>query len=437
MSTTVSTPHPLIGALSNRNFVFMWIGGSISVLGSQFSMIALPWLILQLTNDPQAVGFVLALAGLPRALFMLMGGAITDRISPRMILLVCDWLNFVLAALIAALVITHTMQVWMVYVFSLLTGLISGFVIPAANTIAPLVLDEKDLQAGNSLSMSTGQLMGFAGPALAGIIIGSYNKSIEGVALAFAIDAVSFAISAMALGLMSDVSRPAPKENADQKREDMLQSIWEATRYLAGNSSLRLIFLVISLVNLFFTGPLLVGIPVLADQRLGEGAAGFGWLMSAYAGGNLLGYLLAGALPKPTGRTFSLIMVSLVAAFGVILAALGWITSLWLDFGLMLALGVGNGYVGLILFTWIQNDTPREMLGRMMSMVMLSSMGLVPISQAIAGSLLKWNLTGLFVFSGASVVMVAIWMAFNPALKDVSEAMLGMNQKPSLDTSAG
>lgn len=219
MSEQVNTQHPFLRALSNRDFRLLWMGGSISVLGSQFSMIALPWLVLQLTDDPQALGLVLALAGLPRAIFILYGGVITDRFSPRKILLVCDWINFVLSGMIAALVFTAYMQVWMVYIFSLVIGMIAGFVIPAANSITPLILRDQDLQAGNSISMGTMQLMGFVGPAMAGVIIGSSSQSIEGVAIAFAIDSVTFAFSAVMLGLMRAGDRqqvPVPEGRAPE-----------------------------------------------------------------------------------------------------------------------------------------------------------------------------------------------------------------------------
>lgn len=424
MTEQAKVPHPMMGALSNRNFRLLWMGGSISVLGSQFSLIALPWLVLQLTNDPAALGLVLALAGLPRAIFMLVGGAVTDRFSPRKILLTCDWINFVLAGLIAALVVTHNIQIWMVYLLGLATGLLSGFVIPAANSIAPLVLEERDLQAGNSLSMGTSQLMGFVGPALAGVIIGSYAKSMEGTALAFAVDSASFAFSAIMLGLMRGGDRTLASQAGRPASEGMWASIITSVRYLFQQDSLRLIFTVMCLTNLLFTGPLLVGIPVLANQRLVEGAAAFGLLMSGYAGGNLFGYLLAGGLPRLTGRMLSLVIVTLIASFGLALAAFGWITSTWLDFAIILALGVGNGYIGLVLFTWLQQRTPKDMLGRVMSMVMLASMGLVPLSQAISGAVSKWNLTGLFALSGGLMVLVAFWLALQPGLKVLSRDMV-------------
>jgi MFS family permease len=171
--TAKTTPpkNPMLRVLGLRDFRLLWIGGTISVLGSQFSMIAMPWLVLQLTNDPLALGIVLALEGIPRAIFMLVGGVASDRIPPRTILLACDWMNFGLSGLAAALVFTGGMQVWMLYILSLVVGLLSGFVIPAANSIVPRLVPEGDLQAGNSITMGSSQLAGFIGPSLAGIII--------------------------------------------------------------------------------------------------------------------------------------------------------------------------------------------------------------------------------------------------------------------------
>src|SRR5512134_615211 len=166
MNIETNSTHPLLHIFSIRDFFLLWTGSTISLLGSQFTLIALPWLVLQLTGDPLALGLVLALGGIPRLLFMLAGGAISDRFLPRTILIACDWANFVLAGLTAALIFAGAMQLWMLYVLSLLTGLLSSLVIPAANSMAPLLVPENDLQAGNSILMGSSQLANFVGPAL-------------------------------------------------------------------------------------------------------------------------------------------------------------------------------------------------------------------------------------------------------------------------------
>src|SRR5436190_18393068 len=103
---------------------------------------------------------------------------------------------------------------------------------------------------------------------------------------------------------------------------------------------------------------------------------------------------------------------------------MGWSSIMWLDFGLMLALGIGNGYIAILLITWIQQSTPKETLGRMMSILMLSNIGLSPISQAVAGAVSKWTLTGLFVVDGSLIVLLAIWMATQPALRTLSQSLI-------------
>ena len=420
-----ASTNSMVQILSIRDFVLLWIAGSISVLGSQFSLIAMPWLVLQLTGDPLALGMVLALGGIPRAVFIPLGGAITDRFSPRIILLICDWLNFVLAALAAVLVYFGIMQVWMIYLFSLTTGLLAGFVMPASTSILPTLVPEADLQVGNSITMGSSQLAGFIGPALAGIVIGIYSHSNFGIAIAFAVDALSFVLSALALTLMSAGRRLQGTDAVVQAGEAIWSSIHEAFGYLWSHPGMQVRFIFMAAVTLFFRGPLLVGIPVLADQRLPEGARAFGLLMSALAGGNLLGFILAGALPKPGGRALSIIFIVLLVAFGVVLVSLGWITLTWIDFVLILMLSVGNGYIVISIITWIQQRTPREMLGRIMGMLMLATIGLVPLSQALSGAVIRWNLTGLFVLGGGLVLLTALWVAFQPAFKALSSEMSG------------
>jgi MFS family permease len=414
--------NPMLKIMSLRDFRLLFSGATTSLLGDQFAFIATPWLVLKLTGDPLALGIVLALEGIPRSIFMLLGGAITDRISPRIIMLLSDIIRFVLTALMALAIFTGTVQIWMLYVFGLGFGLVSGFAIPAGNSIVPMLVEEQDLAAGNSMMMGTGQLVGFIGPTIAGILIGRFSQSPLGIGLAFGIDAVSFAVSAITLWIMRGGGKRQVSSSSKQK-ENVWDSILAGMKYLWTEKPLRVMFMVMMALNFLFVGPILVGIPVLASQRLPEGAVAFGLLMSAYAGGNLAGYLLAGSLPRPTGKTMQILLISLLAGFGLALASFGFIRTTLVDFCLMLLLGVGNGYIGITLFTWIQTRTPREILGRMMSMIMLASTGLVPISQAASGALSKWSLTSLFAGAGAAILLVTFWTAIQPELKTFTNSM--------------
>jgi hypothetical protein len=107
----------------------------------------------------------------------------------------------------------------------------------------------------------------------------------------------------------------------------------------------------------------------------------------------------------------------------VVIGGLGFIPSTWVDFGLLLLLGSGNGYIAIILFTWMQTRTPKEMLGRMMSILMFSNTGLVPVSQALSGAVSKWDLTFLFASAGSLVLLVTLWAVFQPGFKAFSESL--------------
>ena len=110
-----ASPTNILGI---RNFRLLWIGEGISLLGDQFYMIALPWLVLLLTENALAVGTVLATAGIPRALFMLLGGALTDRFTPRKLMINSNMARMILTGLLAALVMTNLIQLWMLYAFA-------------------------------------------------------------------------------------------------------------------------------------------------------------------------------------------------------------------------------------------------------------------------------------------------------------------------------
>ncbi len=415
--------NPVLRVLSLGDFRLLFGGATTSILGDQFALIATPWLVLQLTRDPLVLGIVMALGGIPRAVFMLLGGAVTDRFSPRRIMIISDSLRLGFTALMALAVLSGNVHLWMLYVFSLGFGLVAGFAIPATNSIVPMLVEERDLQAGNSIILGSNQLVGFIGPTMAGLLIAGFSKSLLGIGLAYGLDALSFAVSAGALLLMRGGAGLSAASGDPSGAESIWASILVGLRYLWNDRALRLMFLVVTIVNFLFIGPLMVGIPVLANRFLPGGAIAFGLLVSGLAGGNLAGYLLAGPLPRPGGKTMKYFLLGALAAFGLAIASLGFIRSTELDFIIMILLGLGNGYLIIIVLTWIQSRTPKMILGRTMSMLMLSTSGLSPISQAISGAAIKGSIVVLFAAAGALIFLVPLGIANRPELELFSESL--------------
>ncbi|MDI7275525.1 MAG: MFS transporter [Anaerolineae bacterium] len=407
--------NPMLNALGRRDFRLLWIGQGASSLGDQFTAVALPWLVLQLTGDPLALGATLALQGLPRALFLLVGGAITDRFSSRAVMLICDAVRLAVTALLAVLVFAGQTQMWVLYAVAVIAGIVSGFFTPAANSIVPTLVAPEELQAANSVSMGTVQLTSLVGPVLAGGLIAllgpegqsAPQRAMAGMTLAFATDAASFAASLVTLWLIR--ARPVrPAHSADLAR--MLASVGEGIGYAWRDATLRTALVIIAIAPFLSTGPSLVGLPVLAKVRLTEGAAALGLIMGSNAAGNLLGYVAAGMVKV---RRLGTLVPGLVAVLGAGLALLGLVQATPAACAITLVLGAANGFFAIIFFTWLQKRTPAEMLGRMMSLLFFFNVGLTPLSQALAGALVRLNLTGLFLASGALLVLLGLWTLSN------------------------
>ena len=268
MTAATATQNPMMRVIALGDFRLLFAGTSLSLLGDQFALIATPWLVLQMTNDPVMLGMVLALEGLPRAGFMLIGGAVSDRLSPRRLMLVADMIRLVLTVLMSVAVFSSAVEIWMVLVFALGFGTVAGFSVPAENSIVPLLVHKNDLQAGNALMMGVGQIAGFVGPSLAGIVIGAYAHSLAGVGYAYAIDAVSFAVSAICLYLIRGAR---PLANAGAAAEGVFAAIAAAFAFVWNDAAMRLMFVILAAINFLLIGPLLIGIPLLAKSRLPEG----------------------------------------------------------------------------------------------------------------------------------------------------------------------
>jgi MFS family permease len=430
-----------------RNFRLLWIGENISLLGDQFYMIALPWLVLQLTDgDALATGTVLAVAGIPRALFILIGGAITDRFAPRSIMLASNILRGVLVGFMATLVLGNLIELWMLYVFALLFGLMDAFFFPAQSAMVPQIVGKEDLQAGNSLVQGTAQLSLFAGPILAGFMIAMLGDSTEvivdgvietvpniaGLGIAFVVDASTFLVSAIALWMMR-IEHVERKHQETEQSESVLSSIRAGMANVWNDMTMRIIFFIVVAINFFFNGPITVGIPILSDTRFPEGAAAFGMIFAAFGAGALIGIVLAGVLPKPAPHRLGITLMLMVSIMGFGLASYGFIYSTILAIVVAVIIGVANGYINIFYITWLQGRTPTEMLGRVMSLVMFASVGLSPISNALAGAFIDLNDTLLFAVAGGSLVLVAFLATLTPAARNMGLELEEMQEMTVAD----
>ena len=420
----------------DSNFRWMTGGAFLSMLGDQFTLIALPWLVLQMTGDTLVLGTVLALISIPRALFILIGGALVDRHSPKQVLMVSKYVNLVLLATLAGLVLAGMLTLWMVYALSLGIGLATAFSIPAGTAMMPNVVARSQLQAANGVNLGLRQLTMFLGPLAAGLLIALFGDAAApgidgaaagaranatGIGLAFALDALSFAVSAWTLSKVQ--THPAIPAASAAAPQPVWTSVLQGLTHFWRDRELRTCFLYWSAVALFIMGPVHIAIPVLASSTPQLGAAAFGTIVGAHGAGTLLGMVMSGMLPRLRIGSLGMTILAFDAIIGALFIPMGLITAVWQGAALMLAIGLLGGFMQVSVFTWIQQRVPPALIGRAMSLFMFIFMGLAPISAAVTGWVMKSiTLTQLFAASGGTLVLLtAVALVLTPMRRVTDE----------------
>ena len=401
ISAPVAAGHPL----RNLDFRLLWMGRTISNLGDQFYLVALPWLVLELTNSSLVLGTVMMVETIPTAELMLVGGAVSDRMSPRHVWIATTATRTLAVLVIGGLILAHIVALWQIFALALIFGAADAFATPAAQTLLPSIVEPEELPAANSLTQASQQFTMIAGPAPAGIIVKSF-----GLGWAFIVDAVSFLFMIAAIWRLPD-----PPRSPAVARKSLLHSIGEGLQYINRDAALRSLFLVAAALNFCLTGPVSIGLAWIA-KTLFESPIAFSILVSAVALGSLLGVLVAGVV-KPRRRGPMMLVMS--ACIAICSALLGLLVHLWLLAGVLVIMGAAAGFLNIHIVSWVQRRVEREMLGRAMSVLMLAWLGIAPISLLIAGFAVKWSVSAMFLSSATLMLCVTILAATTRGVRDI------------------
>ena len=269
-----------MGVLKLREFRLLFGAQAVSVLGDRMVAIALAFAVIELGGSASEIGLVLAARTLPMVLTLLIGGVVSDRISRRAVMVAADLARLLTQGAIAVLLISGVAEIWMIAVLSGLTGAATGFFNPASTGLLPVIVPTERLQEANGVratALSGGEIVG---PAIAGVLIAAV-----GAGWAMAIDALTFAVSALfllGLRLPERVPRASTTFLADLREGwGMFRSLtWVWTFVLAAGIG-----------NLIWGAWSTLG-PVVAERELG-GAAAWGTVLGATGIGALIGALMA------------------------------------------------------------------------------------------------------------------------------------------------
>jgi hypothetical protein len=361
-------------ALRIRDFALLWAGMSVSLIGDGVYFVALAWQVYDLSGSPTALSLVGVAWTLPLALFVLLGGVVTDRVERRRVMIAADLVRALAVAVIGVLSLSGVIELWHLVVMAALFGTGEAFFGPAFTSIVPQIVPRELLLQANALDQFVRPL-GFMllGPALGGWIVATF-----GPGEAFVFDAGTFLVSALALAFLSP--RPlAVREEATS----LLRDVREGFGFVRARPWLWATLVAAAIFLLAYWGPIDVLVPYRVRNELGADAGDYG-LILAFGG---LGSIAAAALVGRRGlpRRHITVMYFSWAIGSLALVGLGVGTAVWQLMGFMFVEGAFFTAGIVIWGTLLQTHVPGELLGRVTSLDWFVSTSLVPISFALTG----------------------------------------------------
>ncbi|BCI51783.1 MFS transporter [Mycolicibacterium litorale] len=381
-----------VRSLRIRNYRLFFTGHSISVTGTWMQRVAQDWLVFEITDSPVAIGIALALQFGPILLLGIWGGVIADRVDRRTTLIVTQVIQLILALVLGVLAVASVIELWMVFLFALLLGLVTVVDQPVRQSfVANLV--HRDSYANAQVLNSTAQNLGkFIGPAIAGAVI-----AWQDVGAAFLINALSFVAMLVALALMKRselLPQPRLARGKGQAREGVV--------YVWRHPQLRIAMVLLVVVSVLGQNFRVV-FPIIGAMFGGDAGA-YGSLMAALGLGALVAALFTAA--RETATTGSLVVAAI--GFGVLSTVLAGSPGLTFALVVTAGLGVTNFVFNTLVRTVMLLVSDAQMQGRVMALHGLVFLGSTPIGGLIIGWVCEqWGVRVGLLVGGVSVLLSA------------------------------
>ncbi len=377
--------------LRHRDFRFLWLAQSASVLGDAIVTVALALYVIDLTGSATDLGFVLAAHAIPLVGFILIGGVWADRLPRHRLMIATDLVRFALHGLLAVLIITGEVEIWQIVAIEVAFGFAEAFFRPAASGLLPQTVPESDIQEANAVTSMFNSFAEFAGPAVAAALVVGI-----GAGAAFALDAATFLLSALFL------SRVRPRvrgQEAGAERRGVLAELRAGYREVRSRAWVWVTLASISVSLFVALAPWYVLGPVIALKQYDDVAI-YGAVAAAFGAGLVIGSLIGvGWKPRYPMR---LGMVFLLAWPPAMMLYAGGVTLAVVIPAIAFA-GLGIALFEVWWLTALADRIPPEKLSRVTSYDWMVSLGLLPLGYLLAGPLAH-ALGAVEVFLGGCVL---------------------------------
>lgn len=368
--------------LINRRFALLWSGQTISWFGDSVYMIALLWLVQDLTGSRAMMGLVAACRSLP-SLMGFLAGALVDRWDRRRIMISADLARGLIVMTVPLLAWVGLLRAWQLPVVAACLGLVAVFFVPARQALLPVLVEGDDLVSANALMTISMQLIHAVGFAAGGLLI-----SVVGILPFFVINTATFGVSALNIYLLDPGSTFTARKATDpgtaqgSRRSRLAAELRTGILFIIRHPALsRLVPLTLAMN--FFIVPLFVLLPSWARDQLGGDAATYGFLQTAHMLGMAGGALLVTQLARRSrGAT---VLLSILTVQGLALVGLALSRSVPAAIAAMAAFGLLDAVVVITFTSHFQRIIPRGMMGRVFGAFETFTQILVPAGQAIGG----------------------------------------------------
>lgn len=392
----------LVLPLRHRDFLLLWTGQTVSSFGNNVQSVAKPFQLLALGATPVELGIAVAIRLAASIAFLLVGGAIADRLPRRRLIIASDLVGGCVAAAVALLSATGQLRVEHIYASSFALGAADAFLGPAYNAIIADLVPPDILRASNAARLFGRSLARIVGPTVGGLAV-----VLAGPALAFGINAVTFFFSLATL-LFARPPRRAPAPSVS-----LLRDVRDGFSYVFSVRWLWTTTVYFMAVNVAFSGQSGVMTPLLVRDALRGNAETYGVISSAYGVGTILASIVIAQLAiRRPGRV--LFAFEILACLSVL--AIGLIASVPAVVVLMSLVGVGLASSTVIWEALLQRHVPQAMLGRVASIDLLGNSLINPIGPIAAAALVgAIGPSGTFVVAGAYALALALaWLLASP-----------------------
>ncbi|MFC9464272.1 MFS transporter [Streptomyces coelicoflavus] len=373
--------------------VLRWVGAyTASMVGDMVFFLALSWAAVQ-NGTPAQAGLVTAVSAVPRALLMLGGGVVADRLGPRRVVIGSDAVRCVTVLAVAAVLFATDPGLWLLALLAVVFGTVDAVFMPAVGALPARITGKDQLARVQGMR---GLAIRFA--AVVGAPLGGLGVAVGGAAAAFACAGLLIAVSVPLL--VSVRMRDLPADDAGAARETTAwRDLVGGLRYVRRHRVLGPLMVTIALGDLGFVGPLNVGLTLLADER-GWGASGMGWVLAGFGTGAGVAALLLtvrGRLPH-AGYVAAGAIVPGAAA----IAALAHAPALPVAVGTALLVGLLTGLSGAMCGALLQTQSDPAYLGRVTAVGGIVSLGIAPLSMPLSAAAIGvWGTGPVFAVSAA------------------------------------